>query len=58
MPGSGLGLAIVKQVADQHGGTVSAERSSDGGTTMRLRIPTADAPQGTRALVGRDLASS
>ena len=26
-PGSGLGLAIVRQVADQHGGSVAAERA-------------------------------
>jgi two-component system, OmpR family, sensor histidine kinase MprB len=40
LPGSGLGLAIVKQVADQHNGTVSAENGEDGGTIMRLRLPT------------------
>jgi two-component system sensor histidine kinase MprB len=44
MPGSGLGLAIVKQVADSHGGTVSAERAPDGGTLMRLTLPDATAP--------------
>ncbi len=38
-PGSGLGLAIVKQVAEQHGGSVAAERASGGGTLMRLRLP-------------------
>jgi two-component system sensor histidine kinase MprB len=45
MPGSGLGLSIVRQVADVHGGTVSAELPLDGGTLMRLRIaPAATAP--------------
>jgi two-component system, OmpR family, sensor histidine kinase MprB len=38
-PGSGLGLAIVRQVAEQHGGSVEAERPSGGGTLMRLRLP-------------------
>jgi two-component system, OmpR family, sensor histidine kinase MprB len=39
LPGSGLGLAIVKQVADAHGGTVVAERGSDGGALLRLSLP-------------------
>jgi len=39
LPGSGLGLAIVRQVADAHGGTVSAERAPDGGTRIRLWFP-------------------
>jgi two-component system sensor histidine kinase MprB len=39
-PGSGLGLAIVRQVAEAHGGTVSAERVNGGGTIVRIRIPT------------------
>jgi two-component system sensor histidine kinase MprB len=38
LPGSGLGLAIVRQVADAHGGEVSAERAPGGGTLMRLRL--------------------
>jgi two-component system sensor histidine kinase MprB len=40
--GSGLGLAIVRQVAEQHGGSVSAERAHGGGTLMRLRLPGAE----------------
>ena len=39
MPGSGLGLSIVRQVAEAHGGTVTAELPPDGGTLMRLRLP-------------------
>ncbi|HWX95796.1 MAG TPA: HAMP domain-containing sensor histidine kinase [Solirubrobacteraceae bacterium] len=38
LPGSGLGLAIVRQVADAHGGDVSAEDAPGGGTLMRLRL--------------------
>jgi two-component system, OmpR family, sensor histidine kinase MprB len=40
LPGSGLGLAIVRQVAEAHGGSVSAEAAPGGGTVMRLRLPT------------------
>jgi two-component system, OmpR family, sensor histidine kinase MprB len=38
MPGSGLGLAIVRQVAESHGGAVTAERVEDGGTLMTMRL--------------------
>jgi two-component system sensor histidine kinase MprB len=37
--GSGLGLAIVRQVAERHGGTVSAERADGGGALLRLALP-------------------
>ena len=39
LPGSGLGLAIVRQVAELHGGTVSAEPAPGGGTLVRLWLP-------------------
>jgi two-component system sensor histidine kinase MprB len=38
LPGSGLGLAIVRQVAETHGGGVTAERAEGGGTRMVLRL--------------------
>jgi two-component system sensor histidine kinase MprB len=38
MPGSGLGLAIVREVAEAHGGTVSAEEAPGGGALLRLRF--------------------
>jgi two-component system sensor histidine kinase MprB len=38
LPGSGLGLAIVRQVAEAHGGVVSAEPADGGGTQLRLRL--------------------
>ncbi|MEQ7005855.1 HAMP domain-containing sensor histidine kinase [Actinopolymorpha sp. B17G11] len=39
MPGSGLGLSIVKQVAERHGGSVSAGRASGGGALLTLQLP-------------------
>jgi two-component system sensor histidine kinase MprB len=39
LPGSGLGLAIVRQVAELHGGTVTAEPAAGGGTSFRLELP-------------------
>jgi two-component system sensor histidine kinase MprB len=39
MPGSGLGLAIVKQVADSHGGTVTATAAPGGGARFVLQFP-------------------
>jgi two-component system sensor histidine kinase MprB len=38
-PGTGLGLAIVRQVAEQHGGTVTAANAPDGGAEFELRLP-------------------
>jgi two-component system sensor histidine kinase MprB len=38
LPGSGLGLAIVRQVAEAHGGSVSAEAADDGGARLRLQL--------------------
>ncbi len=39
--GSGLGLAIVRQVAEDHGGSVTAARAAGGGAVFELRIPVA-----------------
>jgi len=39
LPGSGLGLAIVRQVAEAHGGTVTAEQAAGGGSIFTLRLP-------------------
>jgi len=38
LPGSGLGLAIVREVAEAHGGSVTAEDAPGGGALLRLRF--------------------
>jgi two-component system sensor histidine kinase MprB len=50
MPGSGLGLAIVKQVAESHGGAVTAESATGGGARFVLQFPRADADADTTAV--------
>jgi two-component system, OmpR family, sensor histidine kinase MprB len=37
--GSGLGLAIVTQVADLHGGSITADNRPGGGASFTLRLP-------------------
>jgi len=44
LPGSGLGLAIVRQVAEAHGGTVTAEAADGGGTRLRLTLTPGQSP--------------
>ena len=39
-PGSGLGLAIVRQVAETHGGTITAHEGAGGGSRFVLALPT------------------
>lgn len=41
--GSGLGLAIARRLVEAHGGTIRAERSAEGGTAIRLELPTRSA---------------
>jgi len=38
-PGSGLGLAIVRELAEAYGGSVSLDRSPEGGVRARLALP-------------------
>jgi signal transduction histidine kinase len=42
--GSGLGLAIVASIAAIHGGTATARPRKDGGLSVVVTIPSADAP--------------
>jgi len=44
MPGSGLGLAIVRQVAEGHGGHVTAETAPGGGTRFVFSVPPLPVP--------------
>jgi two-component system sensor histidine kinase MprB len=48
-PGSGLGLAIVAQVAESHGGSVSAANHPGGGAVLSLRLPGVPLPGGDPA---------
>ena len=45
LPGSGLGLAIVRQIAESHGGSITAEAAPGGGALFRLRLPTLARPE-------------
>jgi two-component system sensor histidine kinase MprB len=48
MPGSGLGLAIVKQVADSHGGAVTAAAAPGRGALFVLQFPLVSAAGATQ----------
>ena len=43
--GSGLGLAIVARVAEDHGGTATAENATGGGALVTIDIPAAPDPE-------------
>jgi two-component system sensor histidine kinase MprB len=45
LPGSGLGLAIVRQVAEWHGGSVTAGSAVGGGALLRIELPPLDGVQ-------------
>jgi signal transduction histidine kinase len=39
--GTGLGLAIVHKIVQDHGGSVTVEKTSESGTTFLVRLPRA-----------------
>jgi two-component system sensor histidine kinase MprB len=51
--GSGLGLAIVRQVAEQHGGSVTADNAPDGGAVFEIHLPAEVDTQAATAEVAR-----
>ncbi len=40
--GTGLGLAIVKKIIEEHGGSIMAENSSEGGAMISIKLPVVD----------------
>jgi PAS domain S-box-containing protein len=48
--GMGLGLYLVREIADAHGGSVSARDADGGGALLEVRLPRAPTNQGTRKL--------
>ncbi len=42
--GTGLGLAIVSKIVQDHGGSVSIERTSESGTVILVKLPRSPRP--------------
>ncbi len=50
--GTGLGLAIVKKLAEEHGGSIRAQNSPDGGAQLIIRLPVTEAGRTSALLSG------
>jgi two-component system sensor histidine kinase KdpD len=48
--GTGLGLSISKGIVEAHGGSIKAEKGTDGGTVIRIELPMGDSD--TQSTVG------
>jgi signal transduction histidine kinase len=55
MNGTGMGLAIVNKLVQDHGGSVTVEKTSDAGTTFLIKLPRSlDASGGKVLLASAD----
>jgi two-component system sensor histidine kinase KdpD len=45
--GTGLGLSISKGIVEVHGGSIEAEKGSDGGTVISIKLPLVDSASDT-----------
>ncbi len=50
--GAGLGLALVHEIVTRHGGTIAAESTPGGGTTVRVWLPAGEAGAGSAETPG------
>jgi signal transduction histidine kinase len=45
-PGTGLGLAICRRIVERHGGTITADDNSGGGSVFQFTLPSMASPAG------------